>query len=83
MPNPPARLNFSTSTRSNTQNRFAKDPEVRSRGPVYAIEAKKLLKDDLEHVCIENIQACTLVGNICLGDADPDAESLYFGEFPH
>ncbi|KAH8204113.1 hypothetical protein TruAng_001665 [Truncatella angustata] len=37
--------------------RFARDPEVRSHGPKYAAEAKKLLKDDLEHICIENIQA--------------------------
>lgn len=59
---------------------FADDPEIRSHGPLYAAEAKKALKDDLEHVCIENIQACILVGNICLGDSDPDAESLYFGE---
>lgn len=62
-------------------NRFAKDPEIRSRGPLYAAEAKKLLKDDLEHVCVQNIQACILIGNICLGDSDPDAESLYFGKF--
>ncbi|RDW65173.1 hypothetical protein BP5796_09865 [Coleophoma crateriformis] len=58
--------------------RFSKDPEIRSQGPLYAVEAKKLLKDDLEHICVENIQACILIGNICLGDSDPDAESLYF-----
>lgn len=63
------------------QNRFAEEPEIRSHGPLYAAEAKKVLKEDLEHVCIENIQACILVGNICLGDSDPDAESLYFGNF--
>lgn len=66
---------------SDIGNRFAKDPTIRSRGPLYAAKAKKLLKDDLEHVCIQNIQACILIGNICLGDSDPDAESLYFGEF--
>lgn len=60
--------------------RFAEDPVIRTRGPVYAAEAKKALKDNLEHVCIENIQACVLIGNICLGDSDPDAESLYFGK---
>jgi hypothetical protein len=60
--------------------RFAEDPEIRSHGPLYAGEAKKVLKDDLEHVSIQNIQACILIGNICLGDSDPDAESLYFGE---
>jgi hypothetical protein len=62
------------------RNRFANDAEMRSHGSLYAEEAKKILKDNLEHVCIENIQACILVGNICLGDSDPNAESLYFGD---
>ncbi|KAH8657800.1 hypothetical protein BX600DRAFT_514350 [Xylariales sp. PMI_506] len=58
--------------------RFAAQPDVRSRGAAYAAKAKAGLKDDLEHICIENIQACILVGNTCRGDDDADAESLYF-----
>ncbi|KAI5464406.1 hypothetical protein BGZ63DRAFT_412055 [Mariannaea sp. PMI_226] len=58
--------------------RFAAQPDVRSRGALYCAKAKAALKDDLEHVCIENIQACILVGNNCMGDCDADAESLYF-----
>jgi hypothetical protein len=54
---------------------------VRARGPKYATEAKNLLKDDLEHVCVENVQSCILIGNICMGDSDPQAESLYFGDY--
>jgi hypothetical protein len=74
-------LNLFTGSRFiHMRRRFAEDPEIRSHGPLYSVEAKKVLRDDLEHVCIENIQACILVGNICLGDSDPDAESLYFGE---
>ncbi|KAH7411186.1 hypothetical protein BKA64DRAFT_662873 [Cadophora sp. MPI-SDFR-AT-0126] len=58
--------------------RFSEDTEIQLRGPKFAEAAKTLLKADLEHACIENIQACILIGNICLGDSDPDAESLYF-----
>ncbi|KAM0416783.1 hypothetical protein ACHAPD_005720 [Fusarium lateritium] len=46
---------------------------------MYRAEATKSLKDDLEHICIENIQACILVGNNFFGEGDADAESLYFG----
>ncbi|KAL3590770.1 hypothetical protein FPOAC2_12972 [Fusarium poae] len=46
---------------------------------MYRAEATKALKDDLEHICIENIQACILVGNNFFGEGDADAESLYFG----
>lgn len=48
---------------------------------MYCAKAKAALKDDLEHVCIENIQACILVGNNFMGDCNADAESLYFGIF--
>ncbi|KAM5354909.1 hypothetical protein ACJ41O_001555 [Fusarium nematophilum] len=58
--------------------RFATQPDIRSRGSMYCAKAKTALKDNLEHVCIENIQACILVGNNFFGDGDPDAESLYF-----
>ncbi|KAF7546536.1 hypothetical protein G7Z17_g8373 [Cylindrodendrum hubeiense] len=58
--------------------RFATQPDIRSRGPMYCAKGKAALKDDLENVCIENIQACILVGNNCFGDCSADAESLYF-----
>lgn len=38
---------------------------------------REVLKQDIDHVCIENLQACILVGNNCMGDCDPKAESLY------
>ncbi|KAJ4205028.1 hypothetical protein NW759_014694 [Fusarium solani] len=58
--------------------RFATQPDIRSRGPVYCAQGKVALKDDLEHICIENIQACILVGNNSMGDCHADVESLYF-----
>ncbi|KAF5680755.1 hypothetical protein FDENT_8316 [Fusarium denticulatum] len=59
--------------------RFATDPDVVARGPMYRAQATAALKEDLEHICIENIQACILVGNNFFGEGDADAESLYFG----
>ncbi|OBT92151.2 hypothetical protein VE01_10043 [Pseudogymnoascus verrucosus] len=58
--------------------RFSDDAEIRSQAPSFTEAAKRHLKSDLEHSCVENIQACILIGNICLGDSDPDAESIYF-----
>ncbi|KFZ09041.1 hypothetical protein V502_08985 [Pseudogymnoascus sp. VKM F-4520 (FW-2644)] len=58
--------------------RFSDDAEIRSQAPSFTEAAKSHLKSDLEHSCVENIQACILIGNICLGDSDPDAESIYF-----
>ena len=46
---------------------------------MYCAQGRAALKDGLEHVSIETIQACILVGNNCFGDGDADAESLYFG----
>ncbi|KAH6871491.1 hypothetical protein B0T10DRAFT_523010 [Thelonectria olida] len=58
--------------------RFATQADIRSRGPIYCAKGKAALMDNLENVCIENIQACILVGNNCFGNCDADAESLYF-----
>jgi hypothetical protein len=46
---------------------------------MYALAAKDNLKADLENICIENIQACVVIANICLADSDSNAESLYYG----
>ncbi|CAG1971428.1 unnamed protein product [Fusarium graminearum] len=59
--------------------RFAAQPDAVARGPMYRAEATKSLKDDLEHICLENIQACILVGNNFFGEGDAGVESLYFG----
>lgn len=46
---------------------------------MYRAKASAALKEGLENICIENIQACILVGNNYFGEGDADAESLYFG----
>lgn len=47
---------------------------------MYAAEARKTFKENMERPSIENIQTCILIGNSCMGDCDADAESLYFGK---
>lgn len=63
--------------------RFSAQPEIQAQCNEFAMEAKRLLKADLEHICLENVQACILIGNLCGADADADSESLFFGSFPH
>ncbi|KAI9731694.1 MAG: hypothetical protein M1834_004483 [Cirrosporium novae-zelandiae] len=58
--------------------RFSQYEAARSQGPKYAMEAKRLVKADMENICLENIQACVLCGNICFADCNSDAESIYF-----
>ncbi|KEY71788.1 hypothetical protein S7711_06539 [Stachybotrys chartarum IBT 7711] len=58
--------------------RFSSDSNVRLRGTQYALDARKVFKEDLEHSSIANIQACILIGNSCMGECDAEAESLYF-----
>lgn len=59
--------------------RFAQDADIRSRGSVYASEARKALNDDLGNITMDAIQTCILVGNYCMADCNPNAQSLYFG----
>jgi hypothetical protein len=47
---------------------------------VYAKKAQAALKDCMEEISVENIQACILIGNIFFGDCQADVESLYFGK---
>jgi hypothetical protein len=46
---------------------------------VYRAKACAALKEDLENICLENIQACILIGNNFFGEGNADVESLYFG----
>lgn len=58
--------------------RFSSDEGVRQLGHVWSASARKLVRDGVEHACVENIQACILAGNICLADCQPDSESIFF-----
>lgn len=57
-------------------------PDLRSLQPLLTTESKRLLQIDLERVCLENIQTCILVANLCVAHANPSSEFLFFREFP-
>ncbi|RFN53290.1 hypothetical protein FIE12Z_2440 [Fusarium flagelliforme] len=59
--------------------RFATQPDIVARGSIYRAKACAALKADLENICLENIQACILIGNNFFGEGNADVESLYFG----
>ena len=61
-------------------SRFSNVVTVRLLGPQLLAESKRLLQLDLENICLENIQTCILVANLCAAEAVPSSEALYFGE---
>jgi hypothetical protein len=60
--------------------RFSSDPQIRAQGNIYAAKAKSILKQQIDHISLQNIQTCILVGSICSGNGDVDIESIFYGE---
>lgn len=58
------------------------ESSARALEPLLTAEAKRLLQADLEHVCLENIQTCILIANICAAHANPTSEFLFFRKYP-
>lgn len=56
-------------------------PDLRSLYPMLTTESKRLLKVDLERVCLENVQTCILVANLCVAHGNPSSEFLFFRRF--
>ncbi|KAF5702664.1 hypothetical protein FGLOB1_9478 [Fusarium globosum] len=65
---------------ASSDSRFATESGIVARGPMYRAQATAALKEDLEHICIENIQACILVGNNFFGLASRMTQILKLGE---
>jgi hypothetical protein len=59
----------------------ATQPALRSLEPLLTAESKRLLQIDLERVCLENIQTCILVANLCVAHANPSSEFMFFRKF--
>jgi hypothetical protein len=59
--------------------RFSHNAEIRAQEANFVSAARESLKADLDNICLENIQACVLVANICTANADPNLESLFYG----
>lgn len=59
--------------------RFSSHGSVRSLGDKLALQARQLLKAELEEITISKIQAWILLGNVAGSTADSSSEALYFG----
>jgi hypothetical protein len=59
-------------------SRFSTYTEIRALEHQLTAEAKRLILADLENICLENIQTCVLVANLCAASATPASEALFF-----
>lgn len=57
---------------------FSDDASVCALQSSLIAESKRLLQADLENICIENIQACILIANLCEWEGNRSSEALFF-----
>jgi hypothetical protein len=58
--------------------RFSANPQVRNQGHIFANQARIFVQTNIENICLENVQALIIVGNVCFARPNSDYESLYF-----
>jgi hypothetical protein len=63
-------------------SRFSPDRTLRAREMCLMDESKRLLLADLENICVENIQTCILIANLCAAHLNPTSEALFFRTTP-
>lgn len=63
-------------------SRFSSSQSIRSLETQLLGESKKLLLSDLENICLENVQSCILVANVCAAHLNPTSEALFFSKLP-
>lgn len=54
----------------------------RNLAAIFTSRSKSLLAQQLENICIPNVQACILLANIYAAEQDNGLEALYFGSYP-
>ncbi|KAJ5684271.1 uncharacterized protein N7477_000616 [Penicillium maclennaniae] len=59
--------------------RFSDHAEIRQMTKSLYLAAKHLTKQQIEVVCLDNIHACILVGNLCGAEGEIEAEAIFFG----
>lgn len=64
-------------------SRFSTHAEIRAVEHQLTAEAKRLVLADLENICLENIQTCVLVANLCAASSTPSSEALFFRKLLH
>ena len=61
-------------------NRFSEEQEIRQKTKEVFSTAKNLLKMDVDNVCLDNVHASILVGNLCGTEGESLSEGLFFGK---
>lgn len=61
-------------------NRFSEEQEIRQKTKKFFSTAKNLLKMDVDNVCLDNVHASILVGNLCGTEGESLSEGLFFGK---
>ncbi|KAJ5749816.1 hypothetical protein N7533_006844 [Penicillium manginii] len=59
--------------------RFADDQETCHQTNSFFSAAKRLLKMQIDHVSLDNIHACVLMGNLCGTESESAGEAVFFG----
>ncbi|KFZ14497.1 hypothetical protein V501_03196 [Pseudogymnoascus sp. VKM F-4519 (FW-2642)] len=59
-------------------SRFSAEPEICMLQEQLTAESKRLILADLENICLEGIQTCILIANLCAANAKPSSEALFF-----
>ncbi|KAJ6131584.1 hypothetical protein N7523_001290 [Penicillium sp. IBT 18751x] len=59
--------------------RFSDQAEIRQMTKSLYLAAKHLTKQQIEVICLDNIHACILVGNLCGAEGEIEAEAIFFG----
>lgn len=54
------------------------EPTLKSLRTLLTAESQRLLQADLDRVCLETVQTCILVANLCVANGNSSAEFLFF-----
>ncbi|KAF7588268.1 hypothetical protein BBP40_005954 [Aspergillus hancockii] len=59
--------------------RFSKIQGTRAQAKALFQSATNCVKMSIDDICLDNVHATILIGNLCGADGDPRGEALYFG----
>lgn len=74
------RIHLMGSSLIQPSDRFSDEKEIRQKTKIFFSTAKTLLKMDVDNVCLDNIHASILVGNLCGTEGESLSEGLFFGK---
>lgn len=63
-------------------SKFSSLPDGRALETRLVEEAKRVVKADLENICLENVQACLLLTLLSAGESQSSSEALFIRLFP-